>query len=114
MRKGGLKRFCIDISREMVQCVSCANEAQPNARACVTCIEKSTKECVDATTAAMNALDKSVMFCTTQKEYKSNRDAYHRHRLELLYLTNAIPRPNKKTTSKMYHSMSKQWSIAAE
>ena len=66
--------------------------------ACAECLEKSRIECIEAYKKSMEVLNRNLVFCETPEEYKRNRNSYDYYRLEILYLTNAIPRPEKKKT----------------
>ena len=77
-------------------CIDCHSEnVIAPARACVECLEKNKLELIEAYKKSMEILNGLLLHCETDKEYRENRDNYHRCRLELLYTTNEIPRPKK-------------------
>ena len=83
-----------------MKCYVCPSEnVVAPSRACVECIEKTRIEVIEASRICMDLLDKSIIHCVTQEQYKSNRNQYNHHRLEILYNTDGIggiPRPAKR------------------
>ena len=83
-----------------MKCYICPSEnVIAHARACVDCIEKTRIEVIEASQKCMDLLDRNIIHCVTQAEYKSNRNQYNHHRLEIAYNTsgiNGIPRPAKR------------------
>ena len=79
-----------------MKCHSCDNEVPQDTRACDTCIQQATDECIKCNRECMEMLDRHLILCDDEKSYKANRDSYHRYRLENLYLAGAIPRPATK------------------
>jgi hypothetical protein len=78
-------------------CIDCNSEnVEANKRSCVECFEKIKLEEIEAYRESMKSLDRLLLYCETNKDYKENRDRYDRCRLEVLYLTNQIPRPDKR------------------
>ena len=83
----------------MNRCISCPSYAENDMKCCKDCWKQAIAEEVESHTKCMEILNKQLTipnYITNNDKYKANRKSYDYHRLEVLYITNEIPRPTIK------------------